>query len=71
LEWSHSYHDRTEIGQTAVTQASGTGKTHIATSISYSSSFQGGAQEGIIALYAYTGSHVIAGAVLVKVLLSA
>jgi hypothetical protein len=64
-------HDRTEIGQAAVTQASGTGKTHMVTSIPFSSSFQGETQEGIIALYAYTGSHVIAGAVLVKVLLSA
>jgi hypothetical protein len=64
-------HDRTEIGQATVTQASGIGKTHIATSISFSSSFQGETQEGIIALYAYTGNHVIAGAVLVKALLSA
>jgi hypothetical protein len=64
-------HDRTEIGQAAVTQASGTGKPNIATSISFLSSFQGETQEGIIALYAYTGNHIIAGAVLVKVLLSA
>jgi hypothetical protein len=64
-------HDRTEIGQAAITQASGTGKPTIATSISYSSSFQGETQEGIIALYTYTGNHVIAGVVMVKVLLSA
>ncbi len=64
-------HDRTEIGQAAVTQSSGTGKPNISTSISFSSSFQGETQEGIIALYAYTGNHVIAGAILVKVLLSA
>jgi hypothetical protein len=64
-------HDRTEIGQAAVTQASGTGKPNIATSISFLSSFQGETQEGIIALYAYTGNHIIAGAVMVKVLLSA
>jgi hypothetical protein len=64
-------HDRTAIGQTTVTQANGIGKTHIATSISFSSSFQGEMQEGIIALYAYEGNHVIAGAVLVKALLSA
>ena len=43
----------------------------LSTSISFSSSFQGETQEGIIALYAYSGNHVIAGAVLVKVLLSA
>jgi hypothetical protein len=64
-------HDRTEIGQTTVTQPGGIGKPNIATSISFSSSFLGETQEGIIALYAYTGNHVIAGAVLVKALLSA
>jgi hypothetical protein len=64
-------HDRTEIGQTTVSQTSGIGKTHIVTSISFSSTFQGEAQEGIIALYVYTGNHIIAGAVLVKALLSA
>jgi hypothetical protein len=64
-------HDRTRIGQAAVTQSSGNGKPNISTSIPFSSSFQGEMQEGIIALYAYTGNHVIAGAVMVKVLLSA
>jgi len=64
-------HDRTEIGQTAITQASGTGKTNIAMSITFLSSFQGETQEGIIAIYAYTGNHVIAGVVMVKALLSA
>src|SRR6266516_924747 len=64
-------HDRTEIGQATVTQASGTGKTHIATSLSYSSPFEGETQEGIIALYTYTGNHIIAGVVMVKVVLSA
>jgi hypothetical protein len=64
-------HDRTEIGQAAVTHASGIGKTNISTSVSFLSSFQGETQEGVIALYTYTGNHVIAGAVMVKVLLSA
>jgi len=64
-------HDGTEIGQAAVTQASGTGKPDIATSISFLSDFQGETQEGIIALYTYTGNHVIDGVVMVKVLLSA
>ncbi len=64
-------HDRTEIGQAAIPQASGTGKPIIATSIPYSSSFQGEIQEGIIVLYTYTGNHIIAGIVMVKVLLSA
>ena len=52
-------------------QSNGIGKSNISMSISFSSSFQGETQEGIIALYAYTGNHVIAGAVMVKVLLSA
>ena len=64
-------HDLTEIGQATMTQSNGIGKTNIATSISFSSNFQGETQEGIIALYAYTGNHVIAGAVMVKALLSA
>ena len=64
-------HDRTEIGQAAVMKASGTEKPNIATSLSYSSPFEGETQEGIIALYAYMGNHIIAGVVMVKVLLSA
>src|SRR5712692_12068860 len=64
-------HDRTEIGQAVVTLAGGTGKSTFSANVPYMSSFQGETQEGIIALYTYTGSHVIAGAVLVKVLLSA
>lgn len=64
-------HDRTKIGQAAIPQASGTGTPTIATSLSYSSSFQSETQEGIIALYAYAGDHIVAGAAMVKVLLSA
>lgn len=64
-------HDRTQIGQAVVTQSNGIGKPNISTSIPFSSSFQGEMQEGIIALYVYLGNHVIAGAVMVKVLLSA
>jgi hypothetical protein len=64
-------HDRTEIGQATINQPGGIGKPNISKSISFSSSFQGETQEGIIALYAYTGKHVIVGAVMVKVLLSA
>ena len=64
-------HDLTQIGQATVNQSNGIGKSNISTSISFSSSFQGETQEGIIALYAYTGNHVIAGAVMVKALLSA
>jgi len=64
-------HDRTAIGQATATQASGAGNTPFAIRVPYASSFQGGAQEGIIVLYSYTGNHVIAGAVMVKVLLNA
>jgi hypothetical protein len=59
-------HDRTAIGQTDPAA-----KPSFSTSVPYTSSFQGEAQEGVIALYTYMGSHVIAGAVMVKVLLSA
>ena len=58
-------HDRAAIGQASVAGAS-TFDAHIP----YSSTFQGGTQEGILALFTYTGSHVIAGAVMVKVLLN-
>jgi hypothetical protein len=58
-------HDRAAIGQASVT-----GKSAFAMHIPYSSSFQDGTQEGILALYAYTENHVIDGAVIVKVLLN-
>jgi hypothetical protein len=64
-------HDLTQIGQAAVNQPGGIGKSTISTNISFSSPFQGEIQEGIIALYTYIGNHTIAGAVMVKVLLSA
>ncbi|MGZ6280375.1 MAG: hypothetical protein ACXWPP_17195 [Ktedonobacteraceae bacterium] len=64
-------HDLTEIGQAAVNQSNSSSKSNIATSISFSSNFQGETQEGIIALYAYTGNHIIVGAIMVKELLSA
>jgi hypothetical protein len=64
-------HDLTEIGQAAVNQPGSIGKSTISTNISFSSPFTGEAQEGIIALYTYTGNHTIAGAVMVKVLLGA
>ena len=58
-------HDRAAIGQ-----ASSSGKAAFAIPIPYSSSFQDGTQEGILALYTYSASHVIVGAVMVKVLLN-
>jgi len=64
-------HDRTAIGQATLTQASGAGNAPFAIHVPYAASFQGRTQEEIIVLYRSTGSHVIAGAVMVKVLLSA
>ena len=63
-------HDRTAIGQARLPPVSGAGTTPFAIRVPYASSFQGGTQEGSIALYRYTVNHVIAGAVMVKVLLS-
>jgi hypothetical protein len=57
-------HDRAAIGQ-----ASSTGKQAFAVHVPYSTSFQDGTQEGILALFTYAGSHAIVGAVMVKVLL--
>ncbi len=56
--------------QATLAQASGAGTTPFAIRVPYASSFQGGTQEATIVLYSYTGNHVIAGAVMVKVLLS-
>ena len=40
-------HDLTQIGQAAVNQSNGTGKSKISTNVPYSSKFQGETQEGI------------------------
>ena len=48
-----------------------TGESHLSASVSYTSNFQGVAQEGIVALYIYNGNQMIIGATMVKVLLSA
>lgn len=58
-------HDRAAIGQAALT-----GKSAFTARIPYSSTFQDGTQEGILAVYTYNGSHVVVGAVMVKVLLN-
>ncbi len=58
-------HDRATIGQAIMT-----GKSTFAERISYSSTFQDGTQEGILAVFTYNGSHVVVGAVMVKVLLN-
>ena len=58
-------HDRADIGQ-----ASLSGTSAFAERISYSSTFQDGTQEGILAVFTYNGNHVVVGAVMVKVLLN-
>ncbi len=65
-------HTQSDIGHATATGAVGNGNTTFSTSVTYTSSFKGGAQEGIVALYANSNAgDGIAGAVLVKVLLGA
>jgi hypothetical protein len=65
----HLYND---IGHADATGASGNGPTQFSTSVSYNSSFKGGAQEGLVVLYSYSNADgSIAGAVMLKELLSA
>ena len=50
----------------------GNGKTTYSTTVSYTSSFQGGTQEGIVAVYMYSQADgSIATAAMQKVMLSA
>ncbi len=58
-------HDRATIGQTILA-----GGPAFAERIPYSSTFQDGTQEGVLALFTYNASHVVVGAVMVKVLLN-
>jgi hypothetical protein len=58
-------HDRAAIGEAFMA-----GKSTFAEHIPYSSTFQDGTQEGILAVFTYNGSHVVVGAVMVKVLLN-
>ena len=58
-------HDRAAIGQTPLF-----GPSAFTQRIPYSSTFQDGAQEGVLAVFIYNGSHVVIGAVMVKVLLN-
>jgi Immunoglobulin-like domain of bacterial spore germination len=65
-------HTQSDIGHATATGAVGNGNTQFSTSVTYTSSFKGGAQEGIVALYANSNAgDGIAGAVLMKVLLGA
>lgn len=58
-------HDRAAIGQAALTE-----KSAFTERIPYLSTFQDGTQEGILAVFTYNESHVVVGAVMVKVLLN-
>ena len=63
-------HTYTNIGQADANGAIGNGSTTFTASVTYASSFKGGTQEGIVALYSLSNADgSIAGAVLVKVLL--
>jgi hypothetical protein len=65
-------HTQSDIGHATATGAVGNGNTQFSTSVTYTSSFKGGAQEGIVALYANSNAgDGIAGVVLIKVLLGA
>lgn len=60
------------IGHATATGAVGNGNTTFSTNVVYSSDYHGGAQEGIVALYASSNADgSIAAAALVKVLISA
>ncbi len=64
-------HLYTTIGQAKVTGASGMGKTTYSTTVNYTSTFTGGTQEGIVAVYAYSQADgSISTVVMVKVLLN-
>jgi len=66
-------HLYTTIGQTTLIGATSLGKTTYSTSLTYTSSFRAGVQEGVVAVYeANAGTDdTIASAVLIKVLLDA
>ena len=64
-------HNRTAIGQMMVHQTSGAGHVPFTLQVPYTSNVPDGTQEGFIALYSYTGNHVIVGAVMMKILLNA
>lgn len=64
-------HLYTNIGQAQAHGAIGNGNTTFSTSVSYTSSFKSGIQEGILVLYTYSNANgSIAGAVLLKEMLS-
>ena len=64
-------HFYTDIGHSTVATSSVNEQGGFSATVPYASSFQGGTQEGIVALYVYNGDGSIAAVVMVKVLLSA
>jgi hypothetical protein len=64
-------HLYTDIGHASATGAIGNGNTTFSTTVTYASTFKGGSQEGLIALYSYSNADgSIAGAVFLKELIS-
>ena len=64
-------HLYTNIGQADATGAIGIGNTTFSASVTYTSSFKTGIQEGVVVLYSYSNADgSIAGAVMVKEMLS-
>ncbi len=63
-------HQYTDIGHSQVRGTNTAGQTSFKSQISYTPSFHAGAQEGIIALYAYSDNSIV-GVVMVKELLGA
>jgi hypothetical protein len=57
------------IGQSTINGANSQGSTTFQTSISYTSTFKTGDQEGVLALYAYNAQRNIIGAVMLKEML--
>jgi hypothetical protein len=64
-------HLYTDIGHAIAKGAIGNGSTTFSNSVTYNSTFKGGIQEGVVALYSYSNADgSIAGAVMVKEMLS-
>jgi Immunoglobulin-like domain of bacterial spore germination len=64
-------HAHADIGHATVAAPGNNGATSFSSSVPYASSFQGGGQEGIVAVYAYNANGSIAAVAMVKVLLGA
>lgn len=65
-------HLYTDIGHASATGAIGNGNTTFSTNVAYTSTFKGGSQEGLLALYSYSNADgSIVGAVFLKELISA